>query len=574
MKLRSVICLLMGHVDHGKTKILENIAKVKIIEKEAGGITQVIRAINVNVERIKNLCGNLLPPEKIMLPGILLIDTPGHAAFTNLRKRGGNLADIAILVIDINEGLMPQTIECFEILKQYRTPFVIALNKIDLISGYVSNPKLKLLENLDKQPKRVKEFIDKKLYELVGKLYELGFNSERFDRVMDYTKQVAIIPCSAKTSEGIAELVAVIIGLAQKFLEESLTIDIEGPGKGTILEVVEEKGLGITLDVVLYEGKICEGDTIVIGALEKPIVAKIRALFVAEDGKLKRKKEIRASSSLKISAIGIENAIAGMPIVVVRDERKIEDAKRKILEEVGEVIIETEKEGIIVKADSLGSLEALIKLLKEKEIPIKRATIGNVTKKDLVDAGSESDPLKRVILGFNVKCEEEVENVKVILSDVIYKIIEEYEKWYNAEKRKIEEEELKKVVRPFEIKILRGCVFRQSNPAIVGIEVIAGKVKTDSQLMKLDGKIVGRIKSMQLEGENIQEAEKGKQVAIAIPEVTVGRQIKEDEILLSDITEEEFRVMKKLKKYLTEDEKRVLKKIVEIKRREKPTWGL
>jgi len=574
MKLRSVICLLMGHVDHGKTKILENIAKVKIIEKEAGGITQVIRAINVNVERIKNLCGNLLPPEKIMLPGILLIDTPGHAAFTNLRKRGGNLADIAILVIDINEGLMPQTIECFEILKQYRTPFVIALNKIDLISGYVSNPKLKLLENLDKQPKRVKEFIDKKLYELVGKLYELGFNSERFDRVMDYTKQVAIIPCSAKTSEGIAELVAVIIGLAQKFLEESLTIDIEGPGKGTILEVVEEKGLGITLDVVLYEGKICEGDTIVIGALEKPIVAKIRALFVAEDGKLKRKKEIRASSSLKISAIGIENAIAGMPIVVVRDERKIEDAKRKILEEVGEVIIETEKEGIIVKADSLGSLEALIKLLKEKEIPIKRATIGNVTKKDLVDAGSESDPLKRVILGFNVKCEEGVENVKVILSDVIYKIIEEYEKWYNAEKRKIEEEELKKVVRPFEIKILRGCVFRQSNPAIVGIEVIAGKVKTDSQLMKLDGKIVGRIKSMQLEGENIQEAEKGKQVAIAIPEVTVGRQIKEDEILLSDITEEEFRVMKKLKKYLTEDEKRVLKKIVEIKRREKPTWGL
>ena len=142
--IRSLICLLTGHVDHGKSQIIESISGIKIIEKEAGRITQSIYAVNVSMDKIEKISGNLLGKlkSKIKIPGFLLIDSPGHAAFSNLRKRGGSIADIGIVVIDVNEGILQQTKEDIEILKRYKTPFIIALNKIDIISGWKSNNNL------------------------------------------------------------------------------------------------------------------------------------------------------------------------------------------------------------------------------------------------------------------------------------------------------------------------------------------------------------------------------------------------------------------------------------------------
>lgn len=592
MPLRSPICTIEGHVDHGKTSILDKIRGTSVVRGEAGKITQAIGASIIPLDTIKKICGPLLQSLKMefTVPGLLFIDTPGHAAFTSLRKRGGNLADIAIVVIDINEGIMPQTQEAIDILKSYKTPFIIALNKIDLVSGY-KDIKGPVLQAISSQDEHVKQDIEKKLYELVGSLFEMKFEAERFDRVQDYTKQIAIVPTSAETGAGIPELLMVLTGLAQRYLESCLECDKCAPAKGIILEVKEEKGLGKTLDVIIYDGCLKTNDTIIIGSLNQPIVTKVKALFqpapLAEMRDKKAKfssvKEVTAATGIKISAKEIEDAIAGMPIRSVLSDSNIDKVKQEIQKEVEEVLIETDAEGIIVKADALGSLEALNHLLKEKQIPVRKASIGQISKKDLSDAESmhEKDPLQSVILGFNIKLSPDAEpfvkkdKVKVITSDVIYRLIEDLEKWQEEEKKRQEAKALDLLTRPCKLKMLgKGYIFRQNNPAVFGVEVMAGILKSGTPLMKQDGSLLKPVKSIQLEQETVEKAEKGKQVAVSIDGITVGRQVGEEEILISDIPEEDFKKMKELKQHLSQEEKDILKEIAEIKRKHNPVWGI
>lgn len=582
-KIRKVLITFLGHVDHGKSSLLDFIRGTIIIEREAGMITQAIGASIIPIETVRRVCGDLLKTMKtgITIPGFLAIDTPGHAAFTNLRRRGGNLADIAILVVDINEGIKPQTLEAIEILKQYKTPFIIAANKIDLITGWKKTDQL-LLKAISMQDENTQKKLDEKLYELVGKLHELGFSTERFDRLESYTKQVAIVPTSAKTGDGIPELLMMLTGLAQRFLEKCLTCDIKGPARGTVLEVKESKGIGCCLDIIIYDGTLKVNDTLVIGGLEKPIVTKVRALFepapLAEMRDIKSKfqsvKEVFAAVGVRVSAPELQDVVAGMPVRSTT-EKDLEKTKEEIQKEVEEVIIETDKEGIVIKADSLGSLEAMIKLLREKNIPIRKASIGNVTKKDITDAESnyEKDPLKSVILCFNVSSELSSEKVKIISSDIIYKILEDLEKWQIEEKKRQEAKQLDVLVRPCKLEIMKGYIFRQSNPAIVGVDILTGILKTGIQLMKT-GKPIATVKSIQQEKENLTQAEQGKQVAIALEGVMVGRQINEGDTLYSAIPEADFRKLKKLKQYLSKAEIEVLKEIAQMKRKENPVWGV
>src|SRR3989338_42274 len=456
MRMRQPIITFVGHIDHGKTSLQDYIRHSSVVKTEAGLITQHIGCSNIPLGTVKKLCGALLGALKlnITIPGLLFIDTPGHAAFTNLRRRGGNLADIAVLVIDINEGVMQQTLECIDILKQYKTPFVVVLNKIDMIPAWKSNSKLGLLENVQNQNENIMILLEKKLYEVVGKLSELGFNAERFDRVEDYTKQIAIIPTSAKTSEGLPELLMVIAGLSQRFLEESLKFDITGNAKGTVLEVKEEKGLGKTIDVILYDGKLKKNDIIVIGSLSEPITTKVKVMFepmpLAEmrdkKAKFKMVNEIVAATGVKISAPDLDEVIAGMPLRSCLPE-EVEIVKDELRKEVQEVVTETDKQGIVIKADSLGSLEALAKILKEKNIDVKKSSIGNISKKDISDAeiNFEKDPLQSVVLGFNAGLMPDVNvpnNVKVFSNNIIYKLIGDFEKWQQDERKRLEAREL------------------------------------------------------------------------------------------------------------------------------------
>ncbi len=558
-----------------------------MVEREAGYITQAIGASIVPIETVKRLCASLINQAKltITIPGFLMIDTPGHAAFTTLRKRGGSIADIAILVIDINEGFKPQTLEAVDVLKTYKVPFIVAANKIDLVPGWMPAEGT-LLQKFDKQSNSTVTELETRLYVLVGKLHEMGFSAERFDRIEDYTKQIAIVPCSAKNNIGIAELLMVLTGLAQRFMEQKLQADVKGNAKGTILEVKEEKGLGITLDVILYDGKLRVNDTIVIGGMEKPIVTKVRALLqptpLAEMRDKKSKftpvKEVHAATGVKISAPDIENVIAGMPLVSCTASQ-LDTVMQEIQEEVAEVLIETDKEGVIIKADTLGSLEALIVLLRGKNIPIMKASIGIPSKKDISDAESmvEKDPLKAVVLCFNVKVPEEVKamskNVTVLYNDVIYRLLDDYEKWKKEHEKVLESKELENITRPCKIELLRGFVFRQNNPAVVGAEILVGVAKTGMPLMK-EGKQITYIKSIGLEKETVTQAEKGKKVALAMEHVMVGRQIREGDILFSAVTEDEFRKLKELKQYLAKDEVMVLKDIAKTMREQNPVWGI
>ncbi|MAG91466.1 translation initiation factor IF-2 [Candidatus Woesearchaeota archaeon] len=586
--LRQLIVTMVGHIDHGKSSILDKIRNTAIVASEAGGITQAIGASIIPISTIKKISGNLLEKHKleIKIPGFIILDTPGHAAFTNLRKRGGNLADIAVLVIDINEGIKPQTLECIDILKQYKTPFVVALNKIDLLPGWRSNPNIHLLENIQKQNESTMLLLEKKLYEIVGRLSEFGFNAERFDRVEDYTKQIAIIPLSAKTSDGLSELLMVMTGLSQRFLEQNLIVNVKGNAKGTVLEVKEEKGLGTSLDVIIYDGSLKQNDTIVIGALVEPIVTKVKALFepaaLAEmrdkKSKFKSVKQVTAATGVKISAPELDNVIAGMPLRSCLPS-EVEKVKQEIKKEVSEVVIETDKQGIVIKADSLGSLEALLKILKEKNIEIKKASIGNISKKDISDAeiSHEKDPLESAVLGFNVSLMPDVkvpQNVKVISNKIIYKLIDEFEKWQESERKRIEGKETEYLHRPCKIQVLKGYIFRQSNPAVVGIDVLAGTLKAGTPLMKNDGESITQAKSIQKEQETIEKAEKGKQVAVSLPNVTVGRQISEGDILYSAIPEGHFRKFKEFKKNISQEEIALLKEIAEIMRQQNPMWGI
>ncbi len=593
MATRKVLVTVVGHVDHGKTSLLDKIRRTVVANREAGAITQAIGVSIIPMETIKKICGNLFDAfkEGLTVPGLLTIDTPGHAAFTSLRKRGGSLADIAILVVDINEGFKPQTIESIEILKANKVPFIIAANKVDLLHGWKYDQNKTLLANIADFDFKIQGEFEKKLYELVGQCTENELQAERFDRIDDYTKQIAIVPVSANTGQGIPELLMVLTGLAQKYLEKKLEIDETGNCKGTILEVKEEKGLGMTIDTIIYNGQLKVGDTLIIGDIGEPFTVKVRALLEpAELSEMREKKsqfknvkEVHAATGVKISAPGLDKAIAGMPVRSSSSEADIPGLIEEIKEEVGEVLSDEDSEmGVMIKADTIGGLEALRTLLEEKDVPISSATLGDLTKKDIskLESLHEKDPFTGVLLGFNVKIPTEIEDLiktkelKVISHDVIYQTIEDYEKYVESLKEEIEKKKFNSLVRPCKFAILKGYTFRQSNPAIVGVEIEIGKIKTGDPVMKSHGKRISYVKSMKEGKENITVAEQGKQIAMALDGVTVGRQIEEGDFLYTDIPEEDFKQLKQLKKHLSAVEINVIKEIAEIKRKEDPVWGV
>jgi len=279
--IRQPIISVLAHVDHGKTTLLDYIRKSTVAKKEAGGITQHIGASEITKETLEDMCKNLLEKYRITIPvpGLLFIDTPGHEAFTLLRKRGGSLADISILIIDINEGIMPQTRESIEILRQYKTPFVVALNKIDKIHGWVSHPGEDFLSTFNKQTERTKQEFYNKLYSVIGQLSEYGFEADLYYEIRDFTKTLALIPISALTGEGVSDLLTILIGLVNRFLKDNLYVDPEDVGKGVVLEVKETRGLGLTLDAILYDGSIHKGDILIIANPEGVIETKVKGIL-------------------------------------------------------------------------------------------------------------------------------------------------------------------------------------------------------------------------------------------------------------------------------------------------------
>ena len=583
MSLRQPIVVVLGHVDHGKTTLLDKIRGTSVASREPGAITQWIGASLVPKETLKEVCGPLLEKFKfqILIPGLLFIDTPGHETFSNLRRRGGSASDIAILVVDVTKGFEPQTVESIEILKARKTPFMVAANKIDAIPGWKSYANLTFLESLEKQNEEVKIELENRIYSLIGELSKFNFKSDRFDRIKDFRTHVAIVPTSAKTGEGIPELLAVLVGLTQAFMKEILKVT-SGPGKGAVIEVKEEVGLGVTLNTIIYDGIIKVGDKIVVGGKEGVIETHVKALLLPKPldeirdprDKFINVSEVAAAAGVKISAPNLESALAGSPIYVVPENEDKQKYIKLIEEEIGKLRINTDITGVILKADTLGSLEALIDALKRLNIPVRIADVGDVSKRDVVEAEvvKQKDKFLGVVLAFNIKllpdAEEEAEKAEIPIfkSNIIYKLIEDYIEWVKKEKATGKEAELSKLIKPGKIKILEGYIFRRSKPAIVGVEVLEGIIKPKYPLINKDGKPIGEILRVQDKGKDIQEAKPGMQVAISIDKGIVGRNINEGDLLYVAVPEEHAQsLLTKFKDELTIEELNLLKEILELK---------
>lgn len=588
-----------GYFVHNTT-LLDKIRRTTIAEKEPGQITQAIGTTEVPKNVIEKICGLLLEKFKfkVAIPGLLFIDTPGHEAFTTLRKRGGSIADLAILVIDVLEGMKPQTIESFDILCHEKTPFVVALNKIDRIEGWKSEQNnngngtnvYSFLGNLENQSDMAKGKFEDRFYRSIGNLSEnccriagKDINFERFDRVHDFRKTIAVVPVSGKTGEGIPELLAVLVGLSQQFLHEQLVLT--GEAKGTVLEVKDTPGLGKTIDVIIYDGILSKNDYLIIGG-KAPMITRIKAMLIPEplrDIRTEKKfitvEECHAACGVKIAAPNLEGVVAGSP---VRSSKSLDEAEKIFMEfesEKEEIEITTENEGLVLKADTIGGLEALVSIFKEH--PIREATLGNISKEAIMKAEANKDPAYRIVIGFNTSSTDEAkffardDGIKILESDIIYHLIEEYEKWTEQAKEELKKKEIDSIVRPGKMRILSGYVFRASNPAIVGCEV-NGAVKPGYRVFKADESIkeIGEIKQIQKEGENLESAKAGDRVAISIAGPTVGRQINEEDVLYTDVSSDDYKKLKQFEKLLSHDEKQILHEIFLAKRKHDPRYGL
>lgn len=571
-----IVCVL-GHVDHGKTTILDAIRGTTVARKEVGGITQRIGATDIDVSVIEREAKDLLRGGKLKIPGLLFIDTPGHVAFANMRARGGALADIAILVIDINEGLMPQTIESINILKKFRTPFIIAANKIDLIPNFKDVKDISFREAIKKQNQQYQDEAEKKVYDLVNLLYGHGLSCDRYDRIADFSKTVAIVPVSGKKRIGIQDILMVIAGLAQRYLEKEIAVKEIG-GRGTIIEVKKEESVGTTLDTVFYQGIIRKGDQIAVNTKEGPTVTKVKAMLInPKKGSkaLREKAEIRAASGVRILITDKYEVISGSPLIVV-DEKDKEEAFDEIMKET-QANIPFSQSGVTVKAEALGSLEAVAYELEQKNIPIRMAEIGDITKRDITDVSTLNDPKDRIIIGFNVDVLPEAKEASagtdagVITGNVIYSIIEETEKWLKEKQMELERERKQQMPIPSKITIMPEYIFRATKPVIVGVKIHSGQIKVGDKLIKSDGRYGGTIKSIREGDISKRSAEAPSEVAIAIDGVTLNRQIFPEENLYVDIPES---VVKDLREHeLDKNTMETLEEIIKIKRKENIFWG-
>ena len=587
--LRTPIVAVLGHVDHGKTTLLDEIRGSAVQEGEAGAITQHIGATAVPLDTIGEMAGNLVDPADFDLPGLLFIDTPGHHSFSTLRSRGGALADIAILVVDVNDGFQPQTLEALDILQRTQTPFVVAANKTDTVPGWNPQGRVPIQQSIDAQSDRAEKDLNDRLYEIIGELSDNGFSADMYWRVQDFRSNIGVVPVSAVTGEGLPDLLTVMMGLSQRYLKEDMSVDVTGPGAGTVLEVKEERGFGTTVDIVLYDGTVRAEDTIVVGGKNEPIVTDVRALLqpqplaeIRTQKQFEKVDSVSAATGIKIAAPDIDDAMAGAPVRVVRN-RSVDAVIEKVEAELSQIDVETAENGVVVKADTLGSLEAIANALQETEVPIVRAEVGDVAPRDVAVASTADEQPHEAILAFNVDVLDDAERqatdsgVRLFADDVIYQLVEEYEEFVTGIEEAQQEQVLDKIARPCRYQILQDHTFRQSNPAVVGVEVLAGTLKRNSHVVKWEGgetTRVGQLKSLQDEGEDIDEARAGDRVAASIDGPTVGRQVEEGDELWAELPEKHAKILEQeVNDELPADEREALSMYLEKQRNRDPFWG-
>jgi len=583
---------VLGHVDSGKTSLLDRIRGTGVQGREAGGITQHIGASFLPTETIKEMCGPLykkLEQSENKVPGLLVIDTPGHEVFTNLRSRGGSAADIAILVVDVNRGFQPQTNESLKILQSRKVPFVIALNKCDQISGWRKSESKFITQAIKEQDASIQTDLDQKIYDVVGTLSILGYKSEAFFRIKDFKSEIAIVPISARSGVGIPELLSVLVGLTQQYLKKRLDQEQKEP-RGIVLEVKDEIGLGQTANIILIDGTIKKENSIVVAKRDGVIVTKPKALLLPKPldemrdprDKFKPVSQVTAAAGLKIASPDLEGVLPGSTLYVASNNEEIEKFTKLIESEMKSVFVDTETNGIILKCDTIGSLEAIIEMLRRSQVPVAKADIGPVTRRDVIEAKAikEKDRHLGIVLAFNVKVlndakeESEISHIKLFEDRVIYSLIDNYNAWVEEDSSNVDDAMFAELTPICKFSFLKGMVFRNNNPAVFGVRVDVGTLKHKIPFMNMAGRKVGNIHQLQLDKKTVSTAKIGDEVACSVKDVTIGRQIFEEEVYYTFPPSHEAKLLiNKFMHKLSTQEQEVLNEIVRIQREKEPIYA-
>ena len=578
-------------MDSGKTSLLDKIRGTGVQEREAGGITQHIGASFLPEDIIRKRCGSMYDNLKsnVNIPGVLVVDTPGHEVFANLRARGGSAADIAILVVDVNRGFQPQTNESLQILKNRKVPFVLALNKVDQISGWRASNKPQIEQAIKDQDDSIQTDLDQKIYDVVGTLSVLGYPSEAFYRVKDFAKEVSIVPISARTGVGIPELLTVMVGLTQQYLAERLVQD-KKTARGIVLEVNDEIGVGPSANIILVDGTLSKTDTILVAKRDQVVVTKPKAILLPKPldemrdprDKFRPVDTVEAAAGIRLASPDLAGVLPGSTVYVAKNTSEIEKFTAEIKAEMKSVFLDTATDGVLIKCDTIGSLEAIVSMLRQKDIPIARADIGPINRRDIMQARAikENDRHLGVILAFNVKVlpdaqeEAEISHVRIFPDGIIYSLIESYEQWVMDDTAHEEDAIFAEITPIAKFTFLKGYVFHNSDPAVFGIRVDSGILRQKIQFMNNKGRKIGQIHQLQEKKETVRTAKKGQEVACSVKGITVGRQIAEEDVFYTLPTSREAKkLLKDLSHKLSSEEFEILNHIVEVQRKLDPAYA-
>jgi translation initiation factor 5B len=578
-KLRSPICCVLGHVDTGKTKLLDKIRHTNVQKGEAGGITQQIGATYFPKEVLEAATAPITSRAKgaraatlrIDIPGLLVIDTPGHESFTNLRSRGSNLCDIAILVVDMMHSVEQQTIESIKLLSKRKVPFVIALNKVDQLYGWTATPNEAFRQTFKAQGQGTKDQFETRLNACRADLNAQGLNVELYWKNDDAKRVVSMVPTSAVTGEGVPDLLLLMAKMTQNLMTKQLDAAAGGGLECTVLEVKRTPGHGTTIDVILINGELRRGDTIVVCGTRGAIVTKIRALLMPPPSRELRVKSdynqpplVKAAQGIKISAPELDGAVPGSSLFVYDESDEsvdLEELKDTVQEELEGFLLRTptEDHGVYVQASTLGSLEALLEFLRESKIPVARGgiNIGPIYKKDIMRASAmlEHDITYAVVLAFDVAVEQEARQlaneagIRIFEADIIYHLFDMFTDYMADVKERRKRAVANEAVFPCIARIMPEHVFRNRHPFLIGCEILEGTLRVGTPLCAPGKHLdIGTVSGIKHNDKDVDKAGVGLTVSVKIDAaretLMYGRHFDHQDTLYSKISRRSIDVLK------------------------------
>ena len=569
--LKAPICCIVGHVDAGKTSLLDRLRNTNIQEKEVGGITQHIGSTFFPIDTIKSSCSSIKGKFEVIcnIPGILMIDTPGHSEFQSLRDVGTSICDLGILIIDIEESIQEQTKEAIKLLKEKKIPFVVAVTKLDKINGWKTTTSPNLREALKEQSKDMSMMLMAKLEDIKYDLSKEDINAEFYFKNSNPKQIYSIVPVSSKTGEGIADLLSLLVYTAQNWMLKKIIY--QDTVSCTIMESKYDKHNGYTIDVILNNGTINVGDKFVVSTITGPNICTVRNLLIpsafTQLGKKTNwdyKDSVRASIGCKIIGSNLDGAYPGTHLFSIKtsDASTETDAINNANQEINAVWKSYDfiSPGVFIGTQTFGELDAGYSIFQKAGISVAGAYIGEPSNKfiDLILMKTETDtlPENRIYLYFGAFNNTDVfeyakkNNITLLSSEVIYKLVELY---------KIEKEKMIKArqntnnnaIFPVEMVILKQYLFMKggSDHLMFGVKIKKGTLYKNTPICVPEKNVhLGKVLNIQFEHKEKEKGEEGQEICIRLDnpnQLIINRQFDVSDKLIARLSRESIDILKR-----------------------------